>query len=384
MKVAQVHNSYLHLTGDDAVVKEEQLLLEDNGHSVVTFFKSNSVLQEASVIQKLNYGLSLKSSKVVGKEFSSFLRKEQPNVVHVHNIFPLITPVIFEVCYQHKIPVVQTLHNYRLLCINTLFYRDGHICEDCLTHSYRAGVKNRCYNGSATQSRLMTRALEYHKVKNTWNRYVDGFICLSEFAKSKFIQGGIEERRLLVKPNFVRDPNVTPSYENYWLYAGKLENQKGFDDFLNLAKQTPEVNYKVAGYCENENVFSSFPNVNYLGQLKREELMSHMERCTGVLFLSKMYEGMPMTILEAFAHKKMVVARKQGAMRDMITHGENGLLYDNVKELQEYVVQFQESEEYKIIGQEAYETYKAKYSEKLAYENLMNIYREVILTNGEK
>tara|TARA_A100000171_G_C2139299_1_gene153341 strand:+ start:5719 stop:6873 length:1155 start_codon:yes stop_codon:yes gene_type:complete len=384
MKVAQVHNSYLQLTGDDAVVREEQLLLEDNGHSVISFFKSNSVLQEASVIQKIKYGLALKSSKGVGKEFSSFLQKEQPNVVHVHNIFPLITPVIFEVCYQHKIPVVQTLHNYRLLCINTLFYRDGHTCEDCLTHSFSEGIKNRCYNGSATQSKLMARALEYHREKNTWNRYVDRFICLSDFAKSKFIQGGIEEKKLLVKPNFVRDPKATPSYENYWLYAGKLENQKGLDDFLNLAKQTPHVNYKVAGYCENEGVFSSFANVNYMGQLKREELMSHMEGCVGVLFLSKMYEGMPMTILEAFAHKKMVIARNQGAMRDMITHGENGLLYDNMRELREHVVQFQESGEYKTLGQEAYKAYKAKYSEKLAYENLMSIYREVIMANGEK
>lgn len=135
MKVCQVHNSYLNPTGDDSVVEEEKHLLQSQGDEVIQFIKKNQILANASWIEKARLGLSLKGSAVVAREFDLFLHQEKPDLVHAHNIFPLITPEVFKVCKAHNIPVVQTLHNYRLVCVNTLLYRDGHLCQDCLKYS---------------------------------------------------------------------------------------------------------------------------------------------------------------------------------------------------------------------------------------------------------
>lgn len=224
----------------------------------------------------------------------------------------------------------------------------------------------------------MANALKHHRAKNTWNSYVDRFICLSEFAKAKFIQGGIESERLVVKPNFVKKPKTKTTYEDHWLYAGKLEEQKGLMDFIDLVKSLPSSTFKVAGYCVDSSLFEEYPNVDYLGILSRRELLLHMTSCKGVLFLSKMYEGMPMTILEAFAHRKAVIARNQGAMREMIDHGKNGILYDDQKELIQAVVNLENENRYKTMGAEAYRSYSTHYNEEKAYLNIRSVYDDVL------
>ena len=378
MKIVQVHNQYQNPTGDDAVVREASDLLKSHGHEVFHFFKTNDALASASLIQKLKVARAMRASSQIRSEFTDFLKANRPDVVHAHNLFPLITPVVFEVCQALAIPVVQTLHNYRLVCVNTLFYRDGHVCEDCLDKTLKEGVKHKCYNGSRLQSYLMADAIGYHHRQDTWNRQVDAFICLSDFARSKFVKGGIQPEKLVVKPNFVKDPAVSGHYEDFWLYAGKLEEQKGLDDFLQLARQRPDQAFQVAGYCDDQSVFSHLPNVTYLGQLKREVLMGLMNRCKGVLFLSKMYEGMPMTILEAFAHKKSVLARKRGAMAEMIRPGENGGLYETVDELAGLIDQYAALDVCQQLGARAYVDFTEHYSGKVAYQALMNVYDSVI------
>jgi len=378
LKIIQVHNYYQNPTGDDAVVKEEYQLLTQNGHEVIPFTKSNKALINAGFFSKLQTGLSLKSSAKIKDEFYAFLNSHNPNLVHVHNIYPLITPAVFEVCNTLKIPVVQTLHNYRLLCVNTLFYRDGNTCEDCLEKGHFEGVKHRCYNGSFTQSYAMASSLVFHSNKDTWNLKVDAFICLSEFAKSKFVKGGIKESKLYVKPNFVNPSSQNIEYQDFWLYAGKLEEQKGLYDFLELAQRLPKVRFKVAGFLEDLSLLDNIKNVEFLGQLSREDLMYQMSKCKGVLFLSKMYEGMPMTIIEAFAHKKMVIARNQGAMSEMISSRENGHLYNNLEELTKVIEEYDTTDSSQQLGRNAYSSYKMKYHSDLAYQNLMDIYTTLI------
>lgn len=377
MKILQVHNKYQNPTGDDAVVTEEYELLRSHGHEVDQFLKTNEEISAAGIFKKLRLAISLKRSKATKDELEQWLKNNRPDVVHCHNLFPLITPVVFEVCKDHNIPVVQTLHNYRLLCVNTLFYRDGNICQDCLSSSLMEGVKHSCYNGSKAQSYLMAGALKHHRERNTWNKEVDRFICLSEFAKSKFVQGGIQSNKLIVKANFVKDPRAEVRYDDFFLYAGKLEEQKGLDDFLELAKNCSDLKFKLAGYCDNPEIFNKFDNVEYMGQLERSVLMGLMKNCKGVLFLSRMYEGMPMTILEAFAHKKLVVARNQGAMKEMIQNEENGVLFSSVDELIDAVRSLGSVEKCKSLGHNAYGYFATNYNEDIAYRNLIKIYSEV-------
>jgi len=378
LKILQVHNQYQNPTGDDAVVQEEHDLLRSKGHDVIQYFKSNEVIDGASLSDKIRMAFDLKSSKIVKKEFEVLLEKEMPDIVHAHNLFPLISPVIFEVCKNKNIPTVLTLHNYRLLCVNTLFYRGKNICEDCLSKNFFQGVKHKCYNNSYLQSYLMANAIISHKKNGTWSNEVNAFICLSEFAKTKFIKGGLPENKLTVKPNFVNGKKSPIGYEDYFLYAGKLEEQKGVNDFIELAKSLKETKFKVAGYCEDPNTLVELANVEYLGELRREKLIELMSQCKAVLFLSKMYEGMPMTILEAFANSKAVIGRNLGAMEEMINDGSNGILFEKMEELKEAVIKLSNSEIAKEMGEAAFDSYLKSYSPDLAYNNLLNVYESIL------
>ncbi len=378
MKILQVHNQYQNLTGDDSVVEEEFKLLTSHGHEVLQYLKTNTDLKKSSFFKKVELGISLRGSKVVAREFDQVLSETEPDIIHCHNLFPIITPIVLRVAQTHGIPIVQTLHNYRLLCLNTLFYRDEGICEDCVTNGLKEGVKNKCYNGSLVQSRLMSDALEYHRKRDTWNKQVDTFICLSEFAKSKFKAGGIDESRLTVKANFVLEPKIKSLYKDFFLFAGKLEEQKGLHEFIELAKSCPHIKFKAAGYCIDPSIFEEYENVEYLGQLKRAELMKYMSLAKAILFLSKMYEGMPMTILEAWSLKKAVIARNHGAMKEMIVSEESGLLYDSFDKLVLATNRLNDQSLSRRIGAGGYDIYKEKYSDMVAYSNLINIYSEVI------
>lgn len=378
MRILQVHNRYQNLTGEEAVVQEEYDLLTSRGHEVIQFTKLNETLDGASFINRIQIAKNLKSSNAIKLEFRALLNSERPDLVHVHNVFPLITPVVFEVSKELSIPTVFTLHNYRLLCVNTLFYRDGHVCEDCLSKTLFEGIKHKCYNNSYVQSILMANAIAFHNKKGTWINDVDVFACMSEFAKTKFINGGIPEKKITVKPNFVAVNNTRTQFEEFFLYAGKLEEQKGLLDFIDLANNTKSINYKVVGHCPNPNLLEEIPNVEYLGQLERYELLELMKDCRAVLFLSKMYEGMPMTILEAFANKKAVVARNLGAMAEMISHGSNGLLFENPEELKEAVLSLSNKKIAMEMGEAAFSSFELKYSPDIAYNNLLNIYQSIL------
>ncbi|HEY9117453.1 MAG TPA: glycosyltransferase family 4 protein, partial [Roseivirga sp.] len=326
---------------------------------------------------KVKTAAHIRNSKKSANEVERILIEFKPDIVHVHNLFPMVTPSIFNVCQDFKVPVVQTLHNFRLLCVNTLFFRSGEICEDCLTKSYREGIKHGCYNNSKLQSAIMTDAIQHHFQKGTWLNKVDRFICLTEFAQEKFIQGGLPKAKLVLKPNFVRRAIDEINYEDFFLYAGKLVPEKGLDDFLELAASLPDEKFIVAGYINDDSIFDNYSNVTYKGELNRSELLKLMACCKAVLFLSKMYEGMPMTIIEAFAHSKAVIARKRGAMQVMISENINGQLFDDIQSLKAIVGSFNMTKA-KEFGANGYDEYVSKYSEEAAYSNLMNIYNGTI------
>lgn len=374
MKILQIHNQYLHKTGDDAVVEEERSLLSSNGHEVLQYMRSNTEVK--NTWGKIKAASQIMASKKSENDIEDILRNFEPDIVHVHNLFPLVTPSIFSAIKHSKTPVVQTLHNYRLLCVNTLFFRSGEVCEDCLTKSCQEGIKHSCYNNSRIQSAIMTKAIQHHFRKGTWSYKIDRFICLTEFAQKKFIQGGLPKEKLRIKPNFVKKAKDDISYEDFFLFAGKLVSEKGLKDFLELVERLPHQKFMVAGFINDDSIFNKFYNVEYIGEVHRDVLHKLMARCKAVLFLSKMYEGMPMTIIEAFAHSKAVIARKRGAMEVMISEANNGYLFNDNKEL-ELITKTLDLEKAKELGSKAYEEYLSKYSEQIAYKNLMNIYNEV-------
>lgn len=386
MKIIQVYNAYQQKSGEDTVVEEEKKLLESKGHQVIQYLKSNAEIDNYNPMQKIKFALSVRGSSLVANEFNELLKKEKPDICHVHNVFSLITPSIYQKCKDNNIPVVQTLHNYRLLCTNTVFFRDGQVCEYCLGKSVYNSVKYKCFRDSYLMTAIMADAIQYHRDNLTWTDKIDAFICLSEFARQKFLSGGLPVDRLFVKPNFVEvEEKQDIEYDNFFLSVGRLEPSKGLYDFIALAKQCPDVNFVAIGFCESPELFEGLNNISFLGERPKNEVMHYMRKCRALIFLSKMYEGMPMVIIEAFSQKKSVIARDLGVMSSMLVHNENGLKFNGMEQLVESTTQLNSDVNNAVsLGQNAYQHYVRLYSPQENYQQLIKIYQAAIKNNAAR
>lgn len=380
MKILQVHNIYIGKTGEEAVVEEERKVLAKNGHEVIQFIKDNSELHAYSKLERLKMYLSLHSSKVMAAELEALIGQEKPDVCHVHNTFPLITPIVYKVCRSMGIPVVQTLHNYKMVCTNSLLFRDGEVCEKCLNKSLYNSIKYKCYRGSYLATAAQASVIQRHRNSGTWNHLIDRYICLTEFQRDKVISGGgVPEAKTVVKPNFLSENESETVREDFFLFVGRVNDSKGLQDLLYLFHRNAKSNFVVIGKSDDVNILEGFENVNYLGEQDREVVLDHMQRCKAVIFPSKYYEGMPIVILEAFSHKKPVISRNTGAMTSMIDHKVNGLKYENEESLVEAIDLMESSPQLTAqLGDRAYEAYQKKYSEEIGYQNLVKVYSEVL------
>ena len=190
MKIAVVHNTYQQAGGEDVVFEQERKLLESAGHQVVTYERSNHEIDGFSAMQRLALVKRIVWATDSRREFAELLRREKPRLVHVHNTFQMISPSIYSACREANVPVVQTLHNFRLLCPAAEFFRNGGICEECLDHSLWRGVRYGCYRESRTATAAVALMLAVHRRLGTWTESVSSYIALSEFARKKFVQGG--------------------------------------------------------------------------------------------------------------------------------------------------------------------------------------------------
>lgn len=380
MKILQVHNIYIGKTGEEAVVEEERKVLEKNGHEVIQFIKDNSELRAYSKLKRLKMYLSLHSSKVMAAELEALMGQEKPDVCHVHNTFPLITPIVYKVCKSIGIPVVQTLHNYKMVCTNSLLFRDGEVCEKCLNKSLYNSIKYKCYRDSYLATAAQASVIQHHRNSGTWNHLIDRYICLTEFQRDKVVSGeGVPEAKTVIKPNFLSETASETVREDFFLFVGRVNDSKGLQDLLYLFRRNTKSNFVVIGKSDDANILEGFKNVNYLGEQDREVVLDHMRRCKAVIFPSKYYEGMPIVILEAFSHKKPVISRNTGAMTSMIDDKVNGLKYENEEALVEAVGLMESNPRLTVqLGDQAYQAYQEKYSEEIGYQNLIKVYSEVL------
>lgn len=379
MKILQVHNTYTSKTGEETVVEEEKRILEKHGHEVIQFVKDNSDLGAFSLTQKLKMYGSLLSSKTIATELADHIDAEQPDVCHVHNTFPIITPVVYEVCQAKKLPVVQTLHNYKMVCTNSIMFREGQVCEECLGKNLYNSIKFKCYRNSYLATAAQAHVIQYHRNKGTWQHQVDRYVCLTHFQKDKLIYGGLPADKVTVKPNFIGHSGLPVVQEDFFLFVGKIGDYKGLQDLLYLFRHNSHSKFILIGNSEEPEQFDEFNNVVYLGEQGTDVVLDHMRRCKAVIFPSLNYEGMPMVILEAFSHKKPVISRDRGAMSSMIEAGYNGLKYEELDDLVDAVKQFEEDGALvDELGENAYTEYLEKYSEEQGYQNLVNLYEELI------
>ena len=329
MTILLGHNYYQYPGGEDVVYRSEVGLLEAKGHRVIRYSLTNDVVKTMSLIQ---LGASTVWNHGVYRDIRKLIREEKVDVCHFHNTFPVMSPAAYYAGSHERTPIVQTLHNFRLMCPSATMFRDGGTCEACLGRSFPwHGLLHACYRESRLVTGTAGAMLSIHRAAGTWTEIVSQYIALTPFARDKFIQGGLPAKRIVVKPNFLpEDPGAGSGDGGYALFIGRLTAEKGIDTLLRAWRSMcGRIPLKIAGTgplaTEVANAATQISSVEYLGQVSSHEAYALLGRAAFVVFPSEWYEGAPMTVLEAFAKGTPVVASNLGGLASMINHGSTGL-----------------------------------------------------------
>jgi glycosyltransferase involved in cell wall biosynthesis len=389
MKILLVHNTYQQPGGEDVVFNQERQLLARAGHKVVTYCRSNWEIAGRSALKRLGLVKQLLWASDSRREVADLIRREKPELAHLHNTFLMISPSIYAACREAYVPVVQTLHNYRLLCPAAIFFRHGRVCEECQERGLWRGVLHGCYRDSRAATSTVALMLALHRWRSTWSREVNCFIALSAFSRQKFVEGGLPAEKMVVKPNFVNaDPGCRAGSGEYVLFIGRLSPEKRVLTLLSAWERLqPRVPLRIIGSGPERHLLEAYAlrtglsSVAFLGQLTREEVMDALKGAWCLVFTSEWYENFPVTIAEAFACGVPVICSRLGAMQEIVADGRTGLHFtagdpEDLAAKVEWA--WAHPKEMAEMGRAARAEYEAKYTAERNYQMLMEIYRKVL------
>lgn len=327
LRILILHNAYQSAGGEDGVVKNEAGLLENAGHRVVVQQVSNDEIR--STRDKISALVRIAYNPARASWTRDLLERHTPDVVHVHNFFPLLTFAVHETVKAAGIPVVQTLHNYRLGCAAATFERDAQVCESCLGRLPLPALRHRCYRGSLVGTAALI-AMQRKAFHNQFLvRNVDRFIALTEFARSKYVEMGLPSEAIVVKPNFLDlpgRPNRGVARDGF-LFVGRLSVEKGVSYLVEAWKSLPEFTLTIAGDgpMRRELERDAPNNVRFLGQVDSDVVRAQMRKAYALIMPSIWYEGFPLTLVEAFANGLPVLCSDLGSMREIVELDQTGL-----------------------------------------------------------
>jgi glycosyltransferase involved in cell wall biosynthesis len=331
VKVLLCHNYYQQPGGEDQSFAAEARLLEAHGHDVLRFTLHNDSIREmgrADLARKTLWNGDIHD------ELRRLIRRERPDVMHCTNTFPLISPAAFHAGKAEGVPVVVSLRNYRLLCPNALFLRDGRVCEDCLGKSVPwPGVLHGCYRDSRAATAVVATLLTLHRTIRTWTRAVDLYFTLTEFARRKFIEGGLPADRIVVKPNFIDpDPGTGTGRGEYAIFVGRLSPEKGLETLLHAwGRMSDAPGLKIVGdgpLAEQVQAAAARDSrIEWLGRRTPAEVLDLVGEAACLVMPSIWYETFGRTIIEAFAKGTPVVASRIGALAELVDDGRTGTLF---------------------------------------------------------
>jgi glycosyltransferase involved in cell wall biosynthesis len=389
VKIILVHNTYQLQGGEDVVFEQERKLLQEHGHEVLTYQRSNFEADSYGGVKRLALIGNTIWSRQSKKSFATLLANERPDLVHIHNTFMMISPSIYSACREAGVPVVQTLHNYRLLCPNASFFRAGRVCEECTEHSLLRSVRYGCYRLSRPATATVAMMLATHRWLGTWNRDITTYIVLTEFARQKFVEKGLPAEKIVVKPNFVHpDPGPRVGDGEYAVFAGRLSLEKGVRTLVGALKLLPEpIPVVLIGdgnqrkWLEAEVRTAGLSQVTFRGQLSREETLKTMSNARFLIHAGELYEAFCVTIAEAFAHGLPVVCSRLGAMQEVVEDGRTGLHFNpgDARDLADKMRwMWNNRESAARFGQAARTEYERKYTAEKNYPKLMDIYKRAL------
>ena len=387
-RILQVHNFYQIPGGEDVVVRNEKRLLEEHGHKVYTYYRSNAELKEGGRLGKLCVPFTAIYSFKTVREVKKLIKEYQIDIVHVHNTLTMVSPSVFYAAFSCHVPIVQTLHNFRMLCPAGSFFRDNVICEECVQGGLKCAVKHKCYRNSKLQSFVSAAVLKVHRVLGTYRKV--NFICLTEFNRNKLLALGdiVDAKKIFIKPNFTFaegiEPSNVPEQEEYYLFAGRVEALKGVDMAIKAFEQIPDRKLYIAGtgpmmdemqaYVKEHNI----QNVKFLGYLQKEDMTEKFYHAKAVIMTSQCYEAFAMTIAEAYSYGVPVIAGRVGNMEGMVQEGVTGVkfTYNSSSDLAEKVKEFEKLDRV-TLKENAREFYQERLRPEDNYQKLMEIYESI-------
>ena len=373
-----VHNYYQIPGGEDTVVANEKKMLEKHGNKVILYSRNNVELRQMSKLRKLLLPFITVFNPRTYREIRKIIKTEEIDIVHVHNTLTLISPSAYYAAKSMNVPVVQTIHNFRILCPGATFYRDGHICEDCMKEGLKCAVKHGCYRGSKFQTLACVINEKIHRMTRIYGKI--NYICLTDFNKEKLLQfKQIKENMVFIKPNFTYKPKVQNESGEFYLFIGRVEEIKGLPLIIEAFKNVPEKRLLIAGtgskFEKYKEQMSGIPNIEFKGFMPKNDLQELLKKAKAVVVASQWYETFGMIIIEAFASGVPVIAGDIGNVGNLVDDGINGIKfqYNSADSLIQALKRF-ESFSRETLGKNAYMKYEKMFNEENNYEMLHKIY----------
>ncbi|VEP12695.1 putative glycosyl transferase [Hyella patelloides LEGE 07179] len=386
MHILSIHNRYLMRGGEEESYELEAAILQENGHQVDTYEENNLNLKTLSSAHlALRTIWSVESYRQVTEKLTS----SQYDIVHVHNFFPLISPSVYYAARKAKVPVVQTLQNFRLLCPNALFLREGKVCEACLDKFIPyPGVVHGCYRNSKVSSAGVAAMLSVHRALGTWKNLVDRYIALTNYDRDKFIQGSIPGDKITVKPNIIHpDPGVGEGKGNYAVFVGRLSVEKGIDTLLDAwEKLAPKIPLKIVGEGPLADLVAEtarrIPQIEWLGYKPLEQVFDVVGQAQFFIYPSKWNETFSRVAVEAFAKGTPVIAAAGvTAMKELVDPGRTGLHF-KIGDSEDLVTKVKwlldNPQQLEMMRHQARAEFENRFAAHKNYRQLINIYQLAI------
>jgi glycosyltransferase involved in cell wall biosynthesis len=389
MRILLVHEYYRERGGEDVAFEADADLLTAAGHDVETLtFNNTEIPDSPSIRERIELFASTIWSREAAARVARKIGETGAEVVHFHNTFPLASPAVLAVASKIRVPTVMTLHNYRLICPSATLFREGKVCEDCVSSFLPfPAVMHSCYRGSRLQSAAVATMSTIHKVLHTWERNVDLFITPSEFLRQSLVRSGMPESRIEVRSNAVPHPSALEAERgDDFLFVGRLVDYKGVAALLNAWEGRPDLPHlRIVGGGEMEHLVreaaAANSNIDYLGEMSHDDVYREMRKARALVVPSIWYETQGLTILEAFACGLPVIGSRIGAIPEAVIDGQTGLLFEPDAH-QELVARVEwalgHRAEMEAMGAEAEALFHRRYSPEASISRLLALYDQVL------
>jgi len=384
MRILLVHNFYRQPGGEDALVRAELAQLEASGHQVLPYFVLNDNIN--SIVDKIRTAISVTYNHNSKESVAAAINRFQPDLMHVHNFFPLLSPSIFDAARDAGIPSILSLHNFRILCPTATLFHDGRVQERSLTQSSWWTVPKRTYRNSFLGTLATAYMVEHHKRVGTWRTKVDRFIASTQFSRTLFEIGGIPSERITVKPNglvnSINPPEVVPRVGA--LFVGRLSVEKGILPLVRLWRNLGLTLTVVGdGPLRSTLLRDAGPDVHIKGRLDATQVQAEMRRAALLIVPSLCYDTFPLVLIEAFACGLPVLASRIGGLPEIVDDGVTGWLFDqtNPADIVRAVrLAAADPERLQAMGCAARDIYERQYTAKANGDALLRIYHTLLDT----